>query len=192
MKAGYAAALLIVASLCTLVAPAQTTVPQCGANSDTEFQVVTDKLAYAPKSMMHVKFLITNTKNTHEQDILYLDRHLGYCTSQLGFYALTILDEKNKVVPMQGCNADLVMEKIDVVEMFTNPKTGVALKPNEVFGSEYQFQVPAQKGKYRLKGELFTGWLLKKQLQTLDENHMRVLQSLQCKIEARIVTIIVR
>jgi hypothetical protein len=192
MKAGYASFLVAVAFLCGLLVRAQTLVPECGANNGIDFRIVTDKLIYAPKSMMHVKFLITNTRNTSEQDILYLNRNLGYCTSQTGFYALTILDEKNERVPMQGCSGDIAMEKVDAVEMFTNPKSGIALRHGEVFGSDYEFQLPASRGIYHLKAELFTGWLLPKQLQALAERHMRVLQSQQCKIEAPVVTITVK
>ena len=104
-----------------------------------------------PNQKMRVKFLVTNTKDAPEQDMLYLDRNLGYCTSQMGFYALTILNKENERVPMQGYSGDLVMERIDAVELFTNPRTGIALRPREVFGSDYEFPLPAKRGEYRLK-----------------------------------------
>lgn len=192
MKAKFAGLIVVITLFVfSFLVQAQVPVPECGGDSGVDFRIATDKLVYAPDSMMHVKFLITNTKDVRGQDMLYLDRTLGYCSSQMGYYALTILDNNNRQVPMQGCAGDAVMEKVDAVELFTNPKTGIALKLAEVFGSDNEFQLPAKRGKYRLRAELFTGWLLKKQLLALAQRHMRILPQ-GCTVTAPVVTITVR
>lgn len=188
MRVNYPGVIVGAVFLLALLVRAQKPVPECGANSGVDFRIVTDKLVYAPKSMVRVKFLITNTG----EKPLYLDRGLSFCTSPMGFYWLIILDKHNKRMPVNGCSADVVMEKVDAVAMLTSPKTGIALTPGEVFGREGEFQLPTKRGTYRLKAELFTGGFFPKQLQTLAENHMRALQSLQCKIEAPVVTVTVK
>ena len=195
----------VVLAICTVIlfaglAQAQTSVPACGTNQGFDFQIVTDKLVYAPKATMHVKFLIMNTDYREQQDkatglysfrVLYLNRTVNYCTSPTGFYWLTILDKHDKSVPIKACSIDSDMEKEDAVELFTNPKTGVALRPGDVYGSEGQFQLPSQKGKYRLKAELFTGGFLEKQLQSLAEKHIRILPP-DCQVAAPEVTVTVK
>lgn len=178
----------------------QVPVPQCGPRPGFDFQIVTDRLVYAPKATMHVKFLITNASYAERQDkatgpysfrVLYLDRTRSYCTSPTGFYWLTILDKNNKRVPIDVCSADPDMKKEDPVELFTNPKTGIALNPGDVYGSEGQFQLPAKKGKYRLKAVLFTGGFPERQLQSLAEKHIYILPS-NCQVTAPVVTVTVK
>jgi hypothetical protein len=175
-------------------------VPECAEHSGVDFQIVTDKLVYAPKSKLLVKFLVTNTDFTQRRDsstglyefrVLYLDRILGYCSGPLGGDWLEILDRNNKPVPIQKCFYDVVMEKVDAVEVLTNPKTGIALQPGDVFGTEAEIQLPAKKGKYRLNAQLFTGWFPEKQLQALAEKRMQILPQ-SCTISAPVVTITVR
>lgn len=188
MKTFHLSLVLGAIFLSALLVRAQAPMSECGGNSGVDFQIVTDKLVYPPGSMMRVKFLVTNTQETP----LYLNRGVSYCTSPLGFYWLTLLDNRDKQVPISGCSADVLMEKIDAVEMFTDPKSGIALETSSIYGSQAAFELPAKKGTYRLKAELFPGGFSEKQLQVLAEKHMRVLQSLQCKIPAPIVTITVR
>jgi hypothetical protein len=173
---------------------------KCEVTEGFDFQIATDKLVYAPKSMVHVKFLITNTDYTERRDastgqynaqVLYLVRALGDCTSPMGFFWLTVLDKNNKRVPVQGCSADVLMDKVDAVELFANPETGIALRPGQVYGSEAEFQLPPKHGTYRLKAELFTGDFNPKQQRALAERQMTVLPP-RCDISAPVITITVK
>lgn len=186
--------------LSVVLTQAQTSVPACGTNQGFDFQIVTDKLVYAPKATMHVKFLVMNTDYREQQDkatglysfgVLYLNRTVNYCTSPTGFYWLTILDKHDKSVPIKACSIDSDMEKEDAVELFTNPKTGIFLRPGDIYGSEGEFQLPSEKGNYRLKAELFTGGFLEKQLQSLAEKHIHILPP-NCQVDAPEVTISVK
>ena len=179
----------------------EASVPACEANPGFDFQIVTDKQVYAPKAMMHVKFLVANTDYTERQDkatelygfpVLYVDRTLSYCSDPMGFFWLTVLDKNDKSVPIQRCSADAIMAKVNAVELLANPKTGIALSPGEVYGREGEFQLPAKKGKYSLSAELFTGWFPEKQLQALAEKHIRTPQALNCKMHAPVVTVTVK
>lgn len=183
-----------------LSARGQTRARECSMNNGFNFQVVTDKLAYAPKSVVHVKFLVTNTDYTQRQDsstglysfrALHVSRLLSYCTSQIVFYSLTVLDQNDKRVPTSVCSSDHEMDKLDAVALFTNPRTGIALLPGEVFGSEEEVQLPAEKGTYRLKAELFTGDFNEKQQQALAEKKIATLPP-HCTIPAPVVTITVK
>ena len=175
-------------------------VRECSEHRGIDFQIAADRLVYAPKSMMHVKFLVTNTDYTERRGSstglysfrdLYLYRLLSDCTSQVGFYRLTILDKNNKHEPIQGCSIDHQMDKVDAVQLFTDPKTGIALSPGDVYGIESGFDLPAKKGTYHLKAELFTGDFNKKQQQALAERKMWVLPP-DCTIPAPVVTITVK
>lgn len=161
-------------------------VPRCGPNAGVDFRIMTDKLVYRPKSTMYLKFLVTNTG----EKPLYLFRHMNQCGSQLGSYQLTILDRHGRRVPVQTCFADLLMDELDAVEMLTNPKSGIALKPGQIYDIEGDFELPSKPGKYRLKAELFPPGFLDKQRQVLAEKDMRVLD--KCLVPAPDVTITVR
>jgi hypothetical protein len=57
-----------------------------------DFQILTDKTAYSPRSTMHVKFIVTNTS----EEPLYLRRDVCVCSGQLGFgffkFSTTIIE----------------------------------------------------------------------------------------------------
>lgn len=183
--------MLFAISFFVLHGNAQSTLPECSvsATNGLDFQIVTDKLVYAPKSMMQVKFVVANTDYTQGR-VLYLYRLMNYCTSQMGSYRLTLLDKNNNWVPIRGCSHDVEMNKVDAVETFTNPRTGVALRAGEVFGSVADLELPAKNGTYRLKAEILPG-LGDKQRQALAEKEMRILPA-GCTISAPIVTITVK
>lgn len=200
MKTNHVGLIIGAVFLSALLARSQTAAPECSTKSGFDFQIMTDKLVYSPRSVMHVKFLVTNTDYVQKQDrstglygfpVLHLYRLLSRCSSQVGFYRLTVLDKSNKQLPTNVCSSDHEMDKVDAVELFTNPKTGIALSPGEVFGSDDEVQLPATKGAYRLKAELFTADLNEKQRQALAERKMTILPP-NCTIRARVVTITVR
>jgi len=160
--------------------------PECGPNTGVELRIMTDKLVYAPKSVMRVKFIVTNTGDVP----LYFFRELNQCSSQLGSYFLRILDQRGKEVLVQRCYADLVLEQLDVIGWLNNPRWGILLRQRDVYGLEERYEVPAKKGAYRLEAELIPAGLLEKQLQALAEKQMRI--SPHCIVTAPVVTITVK
>jgi|SRR6185437_6467521 len=190
MKPNHVGLIAVTVVVFALMVPAQSVLPQCGTKSDMDFQIVTDKLIYSPKSMVHVKFLVANTDYTQKR-VLHLYRLVSDCSSQMGQYRLTLLDKNNNWVPMQECSADVLMDKVDALEVFTNPVTGIALKVGEVFGSEEDVLLPPKKGTYRLKAELFPAAFNEKQRQALLDKQVRVLPG-GCIISAPVVTITIK
>lgn len=144
----------------------------CGEKSGVNFRIVTDKLVYPPKSRMRVDFLVTNK----EEVPLYFFRTLSQCSSQIGSYLLLIVDQKKHQVPIQRCSADLLMDKLDVLETLTNPKFGILLRQGDVYGLEEDFELPAEKGTYSLNAELEPPGFTDKQRDILTANKMRVLE----------------
>jgi hypothetical protein len=118
----------------------QGTSSKCGDKSGVSFRIVTDMLVYAPKSTMRVDILVTNKAEVP----LYFFRTLSQCSSQLGSYLLLIVDRKKQEVPVQRCSADLLMDKLDVAEMLTNPKLGILLGQGDVYGLEEEFELPGK------------------------------------------------
>lgn len=158
--------------------------PDCGSENGVDFRIVTDKRSYAPAATLHVKFLITNPG----EEPLYLFRLLSDCSSQIGSYLFFILDEKNKEVPKQRCSADLIMDE-RVIDELSDPKFGIALRKYDIYGFEGEFQLPAKKGTYRLKAELWPPGFTEKQKEILSQRQMRVLRS---RCAAPIVTITIK
>jgi len=191
MKANHVGFVTGAVLILALMTPAHVTLPECSTNDGVDFQIVTDKLVYAPKSMMHVKFLVANNDYASGKS-LYLYRLLSYCSSQMGQYKLTLVDRNNDSVPVRTCFIDQrLTDEVNAVELLTNSTTGIALKAGEVFGAEAGFQLPSQKGTYRLKAELLPATFTPKQQQALADKQMRVLQP-GCMTSAPLVTIAIK
>jgi hypothetical protein len=182
-KVSYAGFVLAAIVSSTLVA--RGIAPDCSESSGVGFRIVTDKLVYAPKSTMRVDFLVTNT----EEVPLYFFRTLSQCSSQLGSYLLLIVDRKKRQVPIQRCSADVLMDKLDVVETLTHPKFGILLAHGAAYGHEEVYELPAEKGTYWLNAELVPPGFTDTQREILTENKMRVLQ---CPCRAPDVTITIK
>jgi hypothetical protein len=134
------------------------------------FRILTDKAVYSPGSTMHVKFIVTNTI----EEPLYLYRHLSVCSGQLGFVFFQILDHNNADVRTSGCSAD-GWPPGEEVEYLADPKFWILLKQGDIYGGSADFDLPAKKGAYRLKGELVPTGFTEKQKKTLSQKHMRVM-----------------
>ena len=156
----------------------------CGEEGRIDFRIITAKIHYSPGAIARVKFIITNTG----EEPLYLFRSVSDCTSQIGSYLFWILDQDNKEVPLQRCSVDLAMDE-RVINELADPKFGIALRKNDIYGLEEEFQLPVKKGTYRLKAELWPPGFTDKQKEILSQKHMRVLQ---CRISAPIVQITVK
>ncbi len=158
----------------------------CGPKSGVTFQIVTDKSAYAPRSTMHVKFIVTNIGGSP----FHLSRHLNECGSPVGFASLQILDQNNQDVRGSGCSDDIgPVKDSEIIEVVTDAKFWIVLQPREIYGGEASFDLSAKKGTYRLKAELFPTSFTEKQREILSQKKMRVLL---CPCSAPAVTVTVR
>jgi hypothetical protein len=149
-----------------------------------DFQITTDKFVYSPGDTVRVKFLVTNKGEVP----LYFFRDLNRCSSQLGSYALQIVDRKNREIPLQRCSSDLRMDQLNVVDTLTNPMFGVILRRGDVYGREEDFELPTEKGTYQLKAELDPPGFTDQQKETLLEKKMRVLER-RCSAPAVMITV---
>jgi hypothetical protein len=159
-------------------------IPDCENENGVDFRIVADNLSYAPGATLRVKFLVTNTG----EEPLYLFRLLSDCSSQIGGYLFFILDQNNKEVPIQRCAADLIMDD-RVIDELSDPKFGIALRKYDIYGFQGEFQLPAKKGIYQLKAELWPPGFTDKQKEILSQRQMRVLRS---RCLAPIVTITIK
>ncbi len=158
----------------------------CGPEGSVSFQIVTDHLDYAPRASLHVKFLVTNMGEAP----FYFSRHLNECGSPLGFASLQILDRSNQDVRDSGCSDDTgPISDSELIEVVTDPKLWILLKPREIYGGEATLELPAKKGTYRLKAELFPTTFTERQREILSKKRMRTLQS---RCTAPLVSITVR
>ena len=155
--------------------------------SGIDFRVVTDRLNYPPGSTLHVKFIVTNTSETP----IYLSRGLSVCSGQFGFVYFQLLDQTNREVRKEGCSADSwpLPGQSDVLKEVSDPKFWILLQPQEIYGGEAAFELPAKKGTYRLKAELIPPAFTDRQGEILAQQGTRVLQS---PCPAPVVTITVR
>jgi len=143
--------------------------------SGVDCQIVADKSTYSKGSMLHVKFIVTNTSETP----LYLSRHLSVCSGQVGFVFFQILDKHNHDVGTWGCSADQwpAPGDRDMVNEVSDSKFWILLTYGEIYGGEEEVQLPDEKGTYRLKAELIPPAFTEKQREALVQKGTRVLQS---------------
>jgi hypothetical protein len=161
-------------------------IPESTAADQIEFQVLSDKLHYAPGTLVSVKFIVTNIGETP----IYIYRYLGACSSPNGFASLEILDSRNHEANISGCSGDtLATPNNELIKWVNNPSLWILLKPREVYGGIAEFELPAKKGPYRLKAALYPTSLNDQQKEILSENKMTVLR---IPHEAPIATVTVR
>jgi hypothetical protein len=70
-----------------------------------------------------------------------------------------------------------------------DPRSFIVLEQGEIYGREEVVQLPEKKGSYELKAELVPPSLPEKQLETLSEKRIRVLE---CRVQAPLIRIEVR
>ncbi len=151
-----------------------------------DFQVVVDKLVYSPGSTMNVKFILTNTGETP----LYITRSLSECSNIEGAFFFRILDQKGHDVTSRGCSSDVGPAwETHVIDQVIDPKLWIALQPGEIFGRSSAFELPKEKGTYRLRAEITPPGFTDKQREMLSQKEIRVLQS---PCPAPIVTITIK
>jgi hypothetical protein len=144
----------------------------CG-DDGVDLQIVTDKTSYTPGTIMHVKFLITNLRDTS----LYIFRSVNQCSSPLGWLSLEIRDRRNRNVEVQQCSGDIDVGALNVVQVLSDPRTGVVLQKNEIYGTEQDYELPKPRGSYRLLAEFAPAGLTEDQNQELSQHRMRVIHN---------------
>jgi hypothetical protein len=133
-------------------------------------QILTDKNSYAPGATMQVSFIVTNIG----EQPLYLFRHAGRCTGQFGWFSLVIWNSRNRSVETHECSADYDMEALDVVSFLRGSKSGVQLVEGEIYGKVLSYELPKERGTYRLQGQLTPASLKDDQEKELSEQKMRI------------------
>jgi hypothetical protein len=162
---------LIVVAIVLVSTPASAVLPDCNSDSGVDFQMSTDRRVYLPGALMHVRFTVTNTSETP----LYLIRSLDTCGSELGAFALSILDRRNRRWSKMDCSATVLIDRLDVVEVLTNPKKTILLRNEEIFGREQTVEVPDKRGTYTLEAKLLGPMFNQAQREILAEKRMRIL-----------------
>jgi len=158
----------------------------CGQDDGIAFQILTDKPVYTPGETMRVKFLTTNTS----EPPLYLDRYVPPCKSTVGFVTLQLLDRKGQDVRSSECSGETrPLNDSEILPWIETSAEWIVLKQRETYGNESGFRLPAKRGTYRLKSELYPTPLTPSQLAILSQNHLRVSQ---CVCQAPVVTITVK
>lgn len=154
--------------------------------SGVDFRIMTDKPVYGPGSKLLVKFVIANTGDRP----FVVPRNISQCSNIEGSFFLLILDRNNHDVAGQGCSADLGPTwETHVIEQVLDPKLWIVLGPGEIYGKVSTFELPKEKGIYRLKAELIPPGFTDKQREILSQKDVRALDR---RYAAPIVTITVK
>jgi hypothetical protein len=144
-----------------------------GCDRGVDLQITTDKRLYKQGATVRVQFPVTNTDETP----LYLFRAIDQCSSPLGWLSLRMRDPQNQSVVSFACAADYLMDQLDPVQELSDPKLGVRLGKDEIFGRVQEYKLPKEKGLYRLQADLGqVGYLTDEQNNALSQHHMRVLR----------------
>jgi hypothetical protein len=177
----------ILGAIVSLTAVVQGMPANRGERNGIDFQIVADKMTYSPESTLHVKFLVTNTGETP----LYLPRDISVCSNQYGFVFLQFLDRHDRDVRSEGCSSDSwpPLGDVDALKEVSDLRFWILLKHGEIYGTEDEFKLPANKGTYRLKAELIPPGFTDKQREVLAQKGTRILQT---PCAAPIVTITLR
>jgi hypothetical protein len=103
---------------------------------------------------------------------IYIYR-LFFCSNLKGYFNLKILDKKDRDVIKPQCSADMfVIEHVDV----SDAKLWVKLLPGETYSMDEEFELPQEKGPYRLVATLVQPGFSGEQKKQLLQDHLRVLQ----------------
>ncbi len=143
---------------------------QFDPKSPVDFRISTDKTAYAPKSVISVKFTLTNTSPLS----FHVFRFLKECSNQDGFVSFQILDQKDHNLRTWKCSADSwpPLAHVDVLEELSNQNLWITLKHGESYHGKLEIELPASKGNYRLKAELIPPAFTDEQRNILLLNHI--------------------
>jgi len=149
--------------------------PNSACDDGLEFRLEIDKNSYTPGTTIHVRFVVRNDDSTP----LYFFRNIGQCSSQIGWLALDLRDQNNHEVESWSCSADdFDFGKRDVAAILSASETGILLNKSEAYIREVDYQLPKQKGTFRLHAELAPpGYLTDKQRAALSKRNIRVLKS---------------
>jgi hypothetical protein len=160
--------------------------PDPACDDGVKFQIVTDRVSYAPGATMHVKLLVTNTGKA----TLYLFRGMSQCSNPYSSLALDIRDQRNHEVKQLRCSLDpVLMDPQEIIEALNNPRTGVRLEEGQIYGKEQEYILPKKKGAYRLHAKpAQLGGPSDDLNAALEQHHMRVLRS-TCSAPAVTITV---
>jgi hypothetical protein len=160
----------ILAALLGSVLGATNTNPSVCDNGVTFRVSVPARKVYSPGASVRITVVIANSGLTE----LYMFRFINRCSSQLGSYHFTLLDDQGQTVRVQECYADDDMDRLDVVKALTDAKTGITLNRQETFRLEQHIKLPTKRGVYRLRAELIPAALNPEQQRALSEHQMRI------------------
>ena len=122
---------------------------------------------------MRVKFIVTNIGETP----IYIFRNFDGCSTSDGFVSLEILDSHNHDVRKTGCSVEMFPgPNFEILKWVHDANYWILLRPRDVYGGTAQFELPAKKGTYRLKAQLYPAALTEKHREILSENNMGVLR----------------
>ncbi len=137
------------------------------------FKLQTDKASYKPNSEIRITYVIENDSETP----IYIYRNFGPCASPWGTVSLQILDPDGHDQQRSGCSTDPApLADNQILGEVRNSMYWVRLDPGEFYGSRISFRLPATKGVYQLKADLFRPSFTEKQREILNREGMRVLE----------------
>lgn len=156
--------------------------PQCDAS--VKVQLTTDKLIYAPGTIMHVKLLIANAGEVP----LYLFHAISQCSSPYGSLSIRLYDDGDRPVDIGGCSSDdFEMNKHNLVDLLTKSESGILLRPGDMYGQEQEYRLPKEKGIYRVRGVLApVGFVTDSQKQALAQHRMNIVKGACTSLMAKI------
>ena len=144
-----------------------------GCDEGVDLKITTDKRLYTQGATIYVQFLVKNTGETP----LYLFRAINQCSSPLGWLSLSMSDPRDQQVRSFACAVDYNMDEVDPVQELSGSKFGVRLEKDETFGRVQEYELPKEKGLYRLHANLGqVGYLTDEQNDALSQHHMRILR----------------
>lgn len=149
--------------------------PAIDSNCDGfDVRIVTDKKLYVAGSTMHVTMLLKNRSGSP----LSLFRNAGQCSSQWGWFAVSLRDYENKEIESWPCSADdLQFGTRDLVQTLQVSESGILLKKGEIYGREEDFELPKRKGTFHVTAEIAPpAYLTDEQKEALARNHLRILR----------------
>jgi hypothetical protein len=156
-----------------------------GSEENLELRIVPDKMEYYPGSRIVVKSIVTNRSNA----TMYVARNLSSCLRWEGYIHFQILDKQNRNVQKTGCVTDRAGKGFDIVHELSDARLWIALEPYEIYGTEEDFELPREKGTYRIHAELVPPQLDERQERTLSQHKISVLR---IRRSAPVITITVK
>jgi len=163
----------MISGLIVLILLAKAVAQDCGQKGGVHFQAKTDKIIFAPRATMRVKLMVVNIGEVP----WYVSRSPAPCSGAAGFATVEILDSNNQIVGDLPCIADMSLLSDDqLLEVVTNPKFWIQLKPGEIYGQEIDARLPAKKGNYRLRARLIPPGFKAEQKEMLSKKGISLLK----------------